>query len=99
MIAPRRADALVVPANFDFMAASRTDEAQAFHLAVISLYIRVIDFDVDAHRESSVKQRCVARVERSEIRAQPTQMAMLSPDVASLHPGYKCSLPSCSRHT
>jgi hypothetical protein len=42
--------------NFDFMAASRTDKAQAFHLAVISLHICVIDVDVDAHHKSSVQQ-------------------------------------------
>jgi hypothetical protein len=75
------------------MAATPTDKAQAFHLAVISLHIGVIDLNVNAHRESSVKQRCVARIERSEIRDQPIEMAMLSPDVASLHPGYKYLLP------
>jgi len=88
------------------MAASRTDKAQALHLAVISLDISVIDVDVDAHRESSVRATLrleaspthaasVARIERSEIQAQPIPVAMLSPDVASLHPGYKC----CSRST
>jgi len=31
------------------MTASRTDKAQAFHVAVISLHIGMIDLDVNAH--------------------------------------------------
>src|SRR5262245_28209822 len=70
------------------MAASRTDKAQAFHLAVIPLHIGVIDLDVDAHRESSVKQRSVTRIGHSEIRS-ANENGNAVPDVASLHPGYK----------